>query len=300
MTKTIDITFADFFAGIGGFHFALHNLGAKCVAACEIDKYSRLTYQENFRKISPEIFDKNRFYEDIQKIDIESCPDFDVFCAGFPCQPFSQAGYKQGFQDERNNRGNMFFQILKFLETKRPKAFFLENVRHLVKHDEGKTFETIENKIKNLGYSFYYKVVFASDFGLPQHRPRVFIVGFDNQQIKHSEFQFPEKRELDIFMSDIFGEPCNKSIGYTLRVGGRASGLNDRRNWDTYMVNGKVKVIGPLEGKKMQGFPTDFVFPVSETQAMKQLGNSVAIPAVQATAEKIIEVLINKRNHDAA
>ena len=114
------------------------------------------------------------------------------------------------------------------------------------------------------------------------------------------KFEFPKKRELNMFMSDIFGEPCNKSIGYTLRVGGRASGINDRRNWDTYMVNGKIRVIGSGEGKKMQGFPADFKFPVSETQAMKQLGNSVAVPAVQATAEKIIQVLTNQSDHNAA
>ena len=300
ITDSNQVTFADFFAGIGGFHLAFHNLGSMCVAACEIDKYSRMTYEKNFQRLSPAIFEKNAFYEDIQKVDMKHCPNFDVLCAGFPCQPFSQAGYKQGFQDERNNRGNMFFQILKLLKSKRPKAFFLENVRHLIKHDDGKTFSTIEKKIRDLGYSFFYKVVFASDFGLPQHRPRVFIVGFDNNQINNLKFEFPEKRELNMFMSDIFGEPCNKSIGYTLRVGGRASGLNDRRNWDTYMVNGKIKVIGSVEGKRMQGFPDDFEFPVSETQAMKQLGNSVAVPAVQATAEKIIQVLTNLSDYNAA
>ena len=100
-------------------------------------------------------------------------------CAGFPCQPFSQAGYKKGFQDEKSNRGNMFFEIIKVIKAKRPKAFFLENVRHLVNHDEGRTFATIEMTFKKLGYSFDFKKVTAKEYGLPQHRPRVFMVGFD-------------------------------------------------------------------------------------------------------------------------
>lgn len=113
-----------------------------------------------------------------------------------------------------------------------------------------------------------------------------------NCRIKNrDEFKFPEPVPLNYFMTDVFGEPCNKSIGYTLRVGGKSSGLNDRRNWDTYMVNGKIRKITSVEGKIMNGFPTDFQFPVSETQAMKQLGNSVAENAVRATAEKIIKTL---------
>lgn len=141
------------------------------------------------------------------------------------------------------------------------------------------------------GYSFDFKIVKASDFNLPQHRPRVFIVGFRNDIEEATEFEFPAPIPLTYFMTDIFGEPCNKPIGYTLRVGGKSSGISDRRNWDTYMVDGRIRKITSLEGKKMNGFPCDFEFPVSETQAMKQLGNSVAINAIKATAKEIFKVL---------
>jgi DNA (cytosine-5)-methyltransferase 1 len=233
------------------------------------------------------------FASDISDVDPAQVPEFDILCAGFPCQPFSQAGYKKGFQDSNNNRGNMFFEIVRFLKTKRPPAFFLENVRHLKNHDDGRTFETIKNTLEELGYSFYFNIVKASDFGLPQHRPRIFMVGFLDDSEK--SFEFAQPQPLEMFMSDVFGEPCNKSIGYTLRVGGRGSGLNDRRNWDTYMVNGRQLRLNSEAGKKMQGFPANFRFPVSETQAMKQLGNSVAVTAVRATAKQIIGYLNDRQ-----
>lgn len=297
----MDIKFVDLFAGIGGFHQAFHGLNeteglnTECVFACEINKYARLTYEKNFEKVSPSLFTDDRFAPDVTKVDLSRVPSYDILCAGFPCQPFSQAGYKRGFQDEKDNRGNMFFSIIEFLKAHKPKAFFLENVRHLIRHDEGKTFATVESMLRDLGYSFEYKVVKASEFGLPQHRPRVFIVGFHDDITNRGEFEFPKPQPLEYFMSDVFGEPCNKSVGYTLRVGGKGSGLNDRRNWDSYMVNGGVRKITSVEGLKMNGFPEDFDFPVSESQAMKQLGNSVAVPAVRATAKKIVEVLMNAK-----
>ena len=146
--------------------------------------------------------------------------------------------------------------------------------------------ETIEKLLRKLGYSFYWQIIKASDFGSTSSS--IFIVGFLDDE--RGSFEFPDAIPLEMFMSDIFGEPCNKSVGYTLRVGGKSSGLNDRRNWDTYMVNGKIVKLN-YYGKKMQGFPDGFEFPVSETQAMKQLGNSVAVPAVKATAQKVFEYL---------
>jgi len=293
--------FIDLFAGIGGFHQAFHNLQknknymSECVFACEIDKYARETYKANFLTVSPKIFSNNFFAPDVSKVDLSKVPDYDVLCAGFPCQPFSQAGYKAGFQDEKDNRGNMFFSIIEFLKVHKPKVYFLENVRHLIRHDEGKTFATIQKMLRNEGYSFSSKVVKASEFGVPQHRPRVFIVGFRDDIKNRDEFTFPEPQELDYFMSDVFGEPCNKPIGYTLRVGGKSSGINDRRNWDSYMVSGGIRKITSVEGRKMNGFPDGFKFPVSESQAMKQLGNSVAVPAVQATIHEILKVLENAK-----
>ena len=275
------LKFIDLFAGIGGFHIAMHNLGMKCVFASEWDLHARETYKHNLETLSPDLFQLNNFAGDITAINPRDIPDFDVLCAGFPCQPFSQAGFKKGFDE---TRGTLFFNIVDIIKTKKPKAFFLENVRHLLKHDDGKTFSTIKHILEEeLGYSFHYKVVKASDFGLPQHRPRLFMVGFKNKRY----FTFPEPKKLKISMSDIWGGECPKKIGYTLRVGGRGSHITDRRNWDSYEVDGVVKRLSSKEGVKMQGFPTDFYFPVSETQAMKQLGNSVAIPAIQAVAKEI-------------
>lgn len=285
--------FIDLFAGIGGFHLALSDLGAECVFAAEIDVHARKTYEENFRPNNEKLFTAGNFSSDITEVNPARIPKFDILCAGFPCQPFSQAGYKRGFQDLNNNRGNMFFEIVRILDDKRPSAFFLENVLHLKNHDEGRTFKTIQRTLEKLGYSFYFNVVRASDFGLPQHRPRIFMVGFLNDSKRTFEFAKPEP--LKIFMSDVFGEPCNKSIGYTLRVGGKGSGINDRRNWDTYIVNGRQIKLNSEAGKKMQGFPSNFCFPVSETQALKQLGNSVAVTAVRATASQIIRYLDDKK-----
>ena len=285
------ITFIDLFAGIGGFHLAFHNSGAECVFVSEWDEPARKTYRANFEKIDPKLFDPKNidktFVGDITKIEPKDMPDFDIITGGFPCQPFSQAGLKKGFTE---TRGTLFFDIVRIIKEKQPSAFFLENVRGLLTHDNGNTFETIKRVLtEELGYSFYYKIIRASDYGVPQHRPRLFMVGFKDNSI---EFEFPEPKKLQMTMADVFGaKEVNREVGFTLRVGGRGSGLADRRNWDTYLVDGEVKRLTSKEGLRLQGFPDDFVFPVSETQAMKQLGNSVAVPAIQATAEQIMKAL---------
>ena len=294
--KNRTVTFIDLFAGIGGFHLAFHNAGqsigikTKCVFVSEWDEKARMTYEENFRKIEPNIFKENSrgklFAGDITKIKPSDIPDFDIITGGFPCQPFSHAGFKKGFADPR---GTLFNNIARIIKEKKPDAFFLENVSHLLKHDGGNTFATIKKIItQDLGYSFYYKIVRASDFNLPQHRPRLFMVGFKDKKIP---FEFPFPVKLAKTMSNIFKGECPKKIGYTLRVGGRGSGISDRRNWDSYMVNGSVRKLTPIEGKRMMGFPEAFKFPVSDIQAMKQLGNAVAVPAIQAVAKTIIKTL---------
>ena len=277
----------DLFSGIGGFHMAFHNLGAKCVFASEWDKHARMTYEHNFRSISPELFEENRFIGDINSIeDIDrDVPDFDILTAGFPCQPFSQAGFRKGFND---TRGTLFFNIVEILRIKKPKAFFLENVRGLLSHEGGKTFSIIKETLEGLGYSFHFKIVHASDFGLPQLRPRLFMVGFRDKKI---DFKFPDPVPLKITMSDVWGGKCSRDVGFTLRVGGRGSNINDRRNWDAYLVDGKIRTLSHKEGRRMQGFPDDFEFPVSDRQAIKQLGNSVAVSAIQAVANEILKKL---------
>lgn len=284
--KKNTLKFIDLFAGIGGFHLAFHENGAECVFASEWNEPARKTYEANLKKISPNVFENGNFAGDITKVNPKKIPDFDIICGGFPCQPFSQAGFKKGFEDER---GNLFFHIVEIIKKKKPKAFFLENVRHLFKHDDGKTFATIKKIIEDdLGYSFHYKIVKGTDFNVPQHRPRLFMVGFRDKKIP---FEFPEPVKLKKTMSDIFGADCEKKVGYTLRVGGRGSAITDRRNWDSYRVNGEVVRLGLKEGKKMMGLPANYVFPVSNAQAMKQLGNAVVVPAISAVAKEIINTL---------
>ena len=284
-----DFKFIDLFAGIGGFHIAMESLGGECIFASEIDLFARKTYEHNFKKSNPTLFNEGMFNDDIRKINPIDLPDFDVLCAGFPCQPFSQAGHKRGFNDtHKSERGNLFFNIVEILEVKKPKAFFLENVRGIVNHDNSNTFKVIRDIIEDeLGYSFHYQVVKASDYGLPQLRPRTFMIGFKNEGVL-SNFSFPSKIPLKFNMSDVWEGDCSREIGFTLRVGGRGSNINDRRNWDSYLVDGEVKKIMPEQARKMQGFPDTFEFPVANTQAMKQLGNSVAIDAIRACGEVMI------------
>lgn len=278
--------FIDLFAGIGGFHLALHNLGAECVFASEWDENARKTYEHNLKRISPELFQEGNFAGDITQVNKDEIPDFDILCAGFPCQPFSQAGHKKGFED---TRGTLFFDIAEIIRIKQPQAFFLENVRGLFKHDEGKTFQVIKNTLTiDLGYSLHYAIVKASDYGLPQHRPRLFMVGFKDPS---TEFQFPAEKELEFTMSDVMDGHVERQVGFTLRVGGSRSPIDDRRNWDGYIVDGEVRRLSPDEGKKMQGFPADYEFPVSPNEAMKQLGNSVAVNAIQDWAKELIQAL---------
>lgn len=287
-----NFTFIDLFAGIGGFHLAMHELGGECVFASEIDKDARKTYEHNFTKLSPKLFESGLYNDDIRSFSPQEIPDFDVLCAGFPCQPFSQAGYKRGFDDTSNSeRGNLFFNIVDILEAKKPKAFFLENVRGIVNHDGGKTFKTIRSILEDeLGYSFYFEVVKASDYGLPQLRPRTFMIGFRDDSFM-GNFTFPAKKPLKFNMSDVWGGECSREIGFTLRVGGRGSKITDRRNWDSYLVDGEVKRLMPEQGRKMQGFPDGFEFPVSKVSAMKQLGNSVAVDAIYECGKSLVQYM---------
>lgn len=280
-----DFTFIDLFAGIGGFHLGMNQNDFRCVFASEKDQFARKTYTFNFKNPDEDSL-KFPLNEDITQIAPRDIPDFDIICAGFPCQPFSQAGKKLGFND---TRGTLFFNIAEIIKTKQPQAFFLENVRNLYTHDGGRTFEVIKQTLEGLGYSFYHKIIKASEFNCPQHRARLYMVGFKNKDIN---FEFPKPVKLTKTMSDIFEAPCSRTIGFTLRVGGKGSPITDRRNWDGYIVNGKEVRLNPETAKKMQGFPNGYKFPVSTSQAMKQLGNSVAIPVIEAIGKEIRNCLI--------
>lgn len=269
-----DFKFIDLFAGIGGFHYALSKLGGECVMASEIDAKARKTYLAN-QSCENMIGDIN----DISPVDV---PEHDVLCAGFPCQPFSQAGFKKGFEDAR---GTLFFNIYEIAKAKRPKALFLENVRFLLKHDDGKTFSVIKEMIESLGYSFHPFIVKACDHGVPQFRPRLFMICLRDGK----QYTPPQPRELKLSMSDVLGGHCEREIGFTLRVGGRRSPIAGRHNWDGYIVDGEERRLTIQQGAVMQGLPEDFSFPVSDKEAMKQLGNSVAVPAIYDYARELLK-----------
>jgi DNA (cytosine-5)-methyltransferase 1 len=292
--------FIDLFAGIGGFHAAFEELGAECVFASEWDPYARLTYIKNYVDC-PNGLPEEKFVGDITKVNKEDIPDFDILCAGFPCQPFSQAGQKLGFEDRR---GNLFFEIAEIVKVKKeqgkaPGALFLENVQHLLKHDNERTINTIREILRDvLGYRIFEFKVRASHHGLPQHRPRVFIIAMLDHE---SVIEQPLPKDLVFTISDVWhAYPyLDRSIGYTLRVGGKSSPIDDRRNWDGYLVNGEVRRLEPRQGVWMQGFPLKFDFPkgMSKAQQMKQLGNSVAVWAVRDYGQLIIDALDkSKRN----
>lgn len=188
-------TFIDLFAGIGGFHQAMESVGMKCVFASECNKYARISYEANYKNESPWLFENNYklFNEDITEADPNDIPDFTVCCAGFPCQPFSVAGLRKGFED---TRGTLFFNIVnivneKIKKNKVPKVLFLENVRGLKNHDKGRTLATILATLEELGYNHNYAVLNAKYFGVPQNRERLFIIAWHKQLISASDFKFP-------------------------------------------------------------------------------------------------------------
>ena len=204
--------FIDLFCGLGGFRLALEKRKAKCVFSADFDKYVCDSYQKNFNDY-PLI--------DISLFDKKKIPDHDILCAGFPCQPFSIAGYRKGFDD---TRGTLFFDILSILKNKSPDVFLLENVKGLLSHDDGKTFSTMLNYLAskvnnqddiiksddNLGYNVFWKIINAQDYNLPQNRQRIFIIGFKNQSIN---FRFPNSKVQNLFLSDILDKnPVKKDI----------------------------------------------------------------------------------------
>ncbi len=211
------VKFIDLFAGIGGFRHCFDELGCECVFSSEIDPKCRATYHENYGDVP---------CGDITKIDAKEIPDFDILCAGFPCQPFSICGLKNGFNDVR---GTLFFDICRIVSEKKPSVLFLENVRHLVNHDSGNTLRTILEHLENLGYSVRYRVLNSKDFGVPQSRERIIIIAtkegvFNFDSIKHA----PAKKIRDILDTSGDFEILDKSA-YTLidpkYVKEQASGL---------------------------------------------------------------------------
>lgn len=302
--------FIDLFAGIGGFRVAMQNLGGKCVFTSEWDKEAQRTYKANFGEVP--------FGDITMDATKNFIPEgFDVLCAGFPCQAFSIAGKRGGFDD---TRGTLFFDVAEIIKKHQPKAIFLENVKGLTSHDKGKTLAVILNTLDELGYKVFTKIVNSKDFGVPQSRERIYIVGF-NRNIMGSQinFEFPNSQNEEVFISK-FLETNAEGYSITKHLQGSYIFKKDdgkpqivdknsqtqvktlvstyhkiQRLTSTFVKDGKtgLRLFTENECKAIMGFPNNFIVPVSRTQMYRQFGNSVAVPAIQATAEKILE-LINK------
>ena len=192
------ITFVDLFAGIGGFHLSLHNMGATCVYVAEWDDKCRETYKTNYQSISPNLFDNNdnHFARDITKINPLEIPNHDILCAGFPCQPFSISGKQKGFEDKR---GTLFFNILEIIRAKKPKVIFLENVKHLINHNNKNTIKTILSNLESIGYQVSYQILNAKDFGTAQNRERIIIIASLTKRFDFSKLQ----KSKPIYIKDI-------------------------------------------------------------------------------------------------
>jgi len=253
MKKSNKFRFIDLFAGIGGFHIAMHELGGRCVFASEIDKFARITYEHNFRNKSPEIFLNGNFNEDLTdlKLNYADIPDFDILCAGFPCQPFSHAGLKKGFDD---TRGTLFFNIKEIVKAKLqkahhnnynsiPKILFLENVKGFKNHDNGKTYNIVERTLRYLGYHVKSEVLNSKHFGLPQNRERIYIVAWHIDSINNSEFRFPYG--LDHNNNIIFNKnereikSRNTTVGQILLTDDELS-LHEANNNKSYTLSEKL------------------------------------------------------------
>ncbi len=303
--------FIDLFAGIGGIRMPFQELKGRCVFSSEWDAHAQKTYNVNYGEIPA---------GDITKIEAREIPDFDILLAGFPCQPFSQAGLHKGFDD---TRGTLFFEIERIIKEKRPKAFLLENVKQLVGHDKGRTLRVILNHLNNLNYHVDYKVLRAADYGVPQNRERIYIVGFDADYFNLPElykFPYPEPSFIPTRLGDILESKVDEkyTISDTLWAGHQrrkeehkakgngfgfslfnedseyANTISARYYKDGSEIlidqgNGKnPRKLTPREAARLQGFPEQFIIPVSDMQAYKQFGNSVAVPVVRAIAKQLI------------
>jgi DNA (cytosine-5)-methyltransferase 1 len=306
--------FIDLFCGIGGTRLAFERAGARCAFSSEIDRFARETYEANFGEAPT---------GDITGIDSEDVPNHDILVAGFPCQPFSIAGVSKngslgrahGFQDE--TRGTLFFEIARLLSHHRPAAFLLENVKNLVSHDRGRTWSMIRKVLEDdLGYFVDWRVLDARVL-VPQHRERVFVVGF-RQRIP---FAWPSIRDHHPKLRDILQkivdprytltdnlwsylqgyarkhQELGNGFGFGLSsLDGVARTLSARYYKDGSEIlipqrNANPRRLTPRECARLMGFPNNFVIPVSDTQAYRQFGNSVVVPLVELLAKEIVKSL---------
>ena len=305
----------DLCCGIGGFHYAVVSFGCEVVFASEIDKKASNIYADNFYRVPS---------GDITAIDEHSIPDHDILCAGFPCQPFSISGKQQGFED---TRGTLFFDIARIAKAKQPKILLLENVYQLEAHDCGRTLSVILNTLESIGYDAYYKIMNSADFGFPQNRKRIYIVGFRKDMcITHFEFPAPSPMLEHKYVKDIV---CKQGVDKyiinrsditintndanmecttkTLRIGSVAKGRQGERIYSPkgkaitltangggigakcgiYKIHGKIRKLTPRECARLQGFPESFKIPTSDNVAYTTFGNAVDVCMVQLILQEI-------------
>lgn len=304
--KWDNFTFIDLFAGIGGIRLGFESVGGKCIFSSEFDEDACKTYEANFGE---------RPSGDITKIEASSIPDFDVLLGGFPCQAFSIIGKKEGFANE--TCGTLFFDIERILKEKKPKAFMLENVRNLTAHDNGNTFKVITTHLEALGYHVYSKVLNALDYGVPQKRERIIIVGF----LDDVKFEFPkpipisERKTLSNILEDkvdskyYVKESIRKSrierlkdknypkpyishenIAGSITPHPYSSALRAGASANYILINDERR---PTEREllRIQGFPDSYKIVVPYGKVKKQTGNSVAVPVIKAVAREMIKAL---------
>lgn len=303
--------FIDLFAGIGGIRIAFERAGGKCVFTSDWDEPCQVMYEANFGE---------KPFGDITKVVADEVPDHDILTGGFPCQAFSIIGNKRGFAD---TRGTLFFDVERILKAKQPKAFLLENVKQLTTHDGGRTFKVILEHLENLGYFVHYKVLNGLDFGVPQKRERIMIVGFK----KNYPFEFPKngvetktlsdilepEDEIDKkhFLSDYFRQKLQRKLkeqgkkittrpvvihenkGGNLGIHPFSTALRANGSYNYVTVNAERRLT-PREMLRLQGYPDTFKMVVPDTQVRKQAGNSVVIPKIEAVARAMIKAMNEK------
>jgi len=300
----LSFSFIDLFAGIGGLRIPFDELGGRCVFSSEIDRFAKQTYHANFGE-EP--------HGDITEINVASIPKFDLLLAGFPCQPFSQAGLQRGFED---TRGTLFFYIAEIIKYHKPKAVLLENVKRLRTHDKGKTFQVIKKTLENLGYEVSTKILAAKDFGIPQIRERIYIVALLNS---NKPFEWPVPPRTETRVGDILEKEVDEKYTISNRLwdghkrrkkahrkagNGFGYSLFTEQSPYTSTISARYykdgseilicqgdeknpRKITPREAARLQGFPESYKIVVSDTQSYRQFGNSVCVPVIRAIAEPL-------------
>ena len=306
MPKHSNFTFIDLFAGIGGMRIGFESVGAKCVFTSEWDRFAQDTYEANFGE---------RPHGDITQISANAIPKFDILLAGFPCQPFSSIGKRQGFKHK--TQGTLFYDVARIIEHHKPRAFLLENVSGLLTHDSGRTLSTIISTLDELNYDVEYRILDSADYGVPQKRERIYIVGFNRRKVRPRAFVFPPAKNRKVGIgkfieANIEDRSISKHLqkAYIYKLDDGRPEVIDRnstapvktlvasyhkiqRLTGTFVKDGPtgLRLLSENECKAIMGFPRNFKIPVSRTQMYRQFGNSVAVPVIRSLANSIVEHL---------